>query len=312
MESESRNDVWPACGPVAEGVRFDFGCASACAVRNESRDIAVRVRRRRSAARRALERVPLVRGAARLVFSAADFFSGMCWSALMEPQQTVRGERAARIAALFRTTPQALTGLLVAVAIPAILLALLVGVPAAVEALLVQVEGLPRFAVNTICCAFRLSGLLLGVYAVCRLKLVRRLCMYRGAASKVLNAYEAYGRELTPEEVVLSPRLTDRSDGAFWIAVLLVALIAFAAHRTYGLAAQLGYRAGVLLAAAAVVGEIVRALERAHPNGIGATLRVPLVSLQHLFTIEPHAQMIEVALCAFHAACDGDEEGAEE
>ena len=186
--------------------------------------------------------------------------------------------------------------------------------PAAVEALLVQVEGLPRFAVNALCCALRMAGAVLGVYAVCRLKLIRRLCMYRGAACKVLNAYEASGPELTPEEVVLSPRLTDRSDGAFLIAVMLAALAAFACFRTDGIAAQLAYRAAALLAsaAAAVVGEIVRALERAHPNGIGATLRVPLVSLQHLFTIEPHAQMIEVALCAFHAACDGDEEGAEE
>ena len=107
-----------------------------------------------------------------------------------------------------------------------------------------------------------MAGAVLGVYSVCRLKLIRRMCMYRGAACKVLNAYEAYGPELTPEEVVLSPRLTDRSDGAFLIAVLLVALVALACHRTDGLAAQLAYRTGALLGSAAVVGEIVRALER--------------------------------------------------
>jgi uncharacterized protein YqhQ len=35
-------------------------------------------------------------------------------------------------------------------------------------------------------------------------------------------------------------------------------------------------------------------------------LRKPLVSLQHLFTIEPHNQMIEVAICAFRAAYEND------
>ena len=59
---ESKNDSRAACVPAAEGVRFDFGDASACAVRNEARDIAVRVQRRGGAARAAVERVPLVRG----------------------------------------------------------------------------------------------------------------------------------------------------------------------------------------------------------------------------------------------------------
>ena len=35
-------------------------------------------------------------------------------------------------------------------------------------------------------------------------------------------------------------------------------------------------------------------------------LRAPLVGLQHLFTIEPHNQMIEVAVCAFRAAYEND------
>lgn len=306
---ESKNDSRAACMPAAEGVRFDFGDASACAVRNEARDIAVRVQRRGGAARAAVERIPLVRGAARLFFGIADFFASLQSAARLDPQRTVRGGRGLRrFAELFSTTPQAMVALGVGIAVPAILLALMVGLPAAAEALLLQIDGIPRFAVNTICCALRMAGAVLGVYSVCRLKLIRRMCMYRGAACKVLNAYEAYGPELTPEEVVLSPRLTDRSDGAFLIAVLLVALVAFACHRTDGLAAQLAYRTGALLGSAAVVGEIVRALERAHPNGIGATLRVPLVSLQHLFTIEPNAQMIEVALCAFRAAYEADAE----
>lgn len=308
---ESRNDRRAACMPAAEGVRFDYGGASACAVRDAARDIAVRVQRRDGASREAWERVPLARGVARMFFSVADFFAGLQRAARLNPQSAVRGKRSLRrFAELFQTTPQAMVALAVGLAVPAILLALMVGLPAVFEALLTK-AGAPRFAVNALCCALRMAGAVLGVYAVCRLKLIRRLCMYRGAACKVLNAYEAYGPEVTPEEVVLSPRLTDRSDGAFLIAVMLAALAAFACFRTDGIAAQLAYRAAALLASAAVVGEIVGALERAHPNGIGATLRAPLVGLQHLFTIEPNAQMIEVALCAFRAARDAAEENGE-
>ena len=69
---------------------------------------------------------------------------------------------------------------------------------------------------------------------------------------------------------------------------------------------QLGYRIGVILAAAAVSNEIILPLERANPNSLLAVLHRPLMGLQHLFTIEPHNQMIEVALCAFRAAYEND------
>ena len=136
--------------------------------------------------------------------------------------------------------------------------------------------------------------------------------MYRGAASKVLNSYEVYGTGLTHETVMLSSRLTDRSDGAFLIVVMLASIAAFACVRPKGLLVQLCTRAGIILAAAAIIDEIVRPLENANPNGKLAALRRPLMELQHLFTIEPHNQMVEVALCAFRAACENDLTGEEE
>ena len=38
--------------------------------------------------------------------------------------------------------------------------------------------------------------------------------------------------------------------------------------------------------------------------GFGAALRKPLTFLQQMFSMEPHNQMLEVAVCAFRAACD--------
>lgn len=298
--------------PVAEGVRFEYGDATACAVRNESKDIAVRVRLESHSLRNFLDRIPFVRGILRLFGAFANFFSGLRESELLKPQEVVRGcAFTRRFAKLFRTRPQSIAAFLSALAIPVILAAMMLGLPMLVEALLLTISGLPRFATNAVCCMFRVLGALLSVYMICRLRVLNRLCMYRGAVGKVLNAYEAYGSNLTHEEALLSSRLTDQSDGAFLILVMALSIIAFACVRTNGLFVQLVYRVGMILGIAAVSNEIIRPLENADPNSALFSLRAPLTGLQHLFTIEPHNQMIEVAVCAFRAACENDrsEEG---
>lgn len=312
MAKKKAKDPILLATPAAEGVRFHYKNAAACAVRNVSKDIAVHVEVEPHGLRAFLEHIPFVRGILRLFTSFTDFFSALNESEALKPQEAVRGSAAVRqIAQLFRTRPQALWALLSALAVPVILAITVLGIPALVEALLLNISGLPRFATNAVCCMFRVLGSLLSVYMICRLKVINRLCMYRGAAAKVINAYEAYGTNLTHEEALLSSRLTDRSDGAFLILVMVLSIIAFACVRTYGLGMQLLMRISVILIVSAVVNEIIRPLENADPNGFLVTLRAPLTYLQHLFTIEPHNQMIEVALCAFRAVCDADRDGDE-
>lgn len=300
-------DVTVRATPAAEGVRFEFGTATATAVRNRRKDLTVRVVQTDHTFRNILERIPLIRGVARL-FGAFGALSGAInESARLKPRSAYHGSAFTReFARLFQIRPQSIAAFGSALLIPVILLALFIGMPAMVESVLLHIPGLPRAVVNIVCCMFRMLGALLSVYAICRLRLLNRLCMYRGAASKVLNAYEAYGTGLTHETALLSPRLTDKSDGAFLIVVMLISIVAFACVHTSGLLVQLCTRAGIILAAAAIVNEIVLPLENANPNGRLASIRQPLMELQHLFTIEPHNQMIEVALCAFRAACEND------
>ena len=291
--------------PVAEGVQFEFGDVTACAVRDERRDIAVLVERQPHFFRDLFGRVPLVRGVVRLFSTVARFFSGLNRSAGMEPQQAVRGSAGARrFAGLVRTTPQALWALLSGLLIAPILAAAMLGLPWLAERILSAVGDVPRFAVNAVCCAFRAAGLVLGVWAVSRLKVLNRLCMYRGAANKVVNAYEAYGPNFSHEDAVLSSRLADKSDGVFLLISAMLAIVLFACVRVDGWALQLAFRVGGLLAAAAVADELILPLENAGPEGLGAALRKPLTFLQQMFSMEPHNQMLEVAVCAFRAACD--------
>lgn len=291
--------------PIAEGVRFEQGSVAVYAVRNENRDVGVRVRQESHYMRDLLEKIPLVRGVVRFFSAIARFFSGLDLSASLNPQRVVRGNSAVRrFTNLFSTTPQALIALFSGLMIPIILFAAMVGLPWLVEQGLLLINGLPRFAINAVCCVFRVMGFVLSLYGICRLKLMNRLCMYRGAISKVMNAFEAFGPELTHENVVLSSRLTDRSDGAFCAVVAMISIIAFAFVRTDGLLVQLAVRVAIILAAAAVSNELILPLERAKPESFGALLRRPLIGLQQLFTIEPHNQMIEVAVCAFRALRD--------
>ena len=293
--------------PIAEGIRFQIGEAAVYAVRNEQKDISVRVRRESQFFRNLFNRIPLVRGVARLLRAGGLMLRGFSQASQMHPQSVIRGGSFTQgFAELFRTTPQTLCALLTGLLIPVILGVCMIGLPMLVDYGLMMIEDLPRFAVNTVCCMFRIGGAVLSICLIARLKVVNRLCMYRGAVGKVINAYEAYGPDLTHEEVLLSSRLTDKSDGAFAIVVMILSLIGFTCFRTDNMAAQLAVRLGIILASAAISNELILPLERTKPESLGAMLRRPLVSLQHLFTIEPHNQMIEVALCAFRAAYEND------
>ena len=308
MDKILDRDVTVRATPAAEGVQFEFGTATACAVRNRRKNLTVRVFQRDHTLRNILRRIPLLRGIARLLGAFTTLFDALGRSADLKPRSAYYGNAFTReFARLFQIKPQSISAFFSALLIPVIIFALFIGMPALIEAILLLIPGLPRAVVNIVCCMFRMLGALLSVFAISRLKVINRLCMYRGAASKVINAYEAYGTGLTHETALFSPRLTDKSDGAFLIVVMLLSIAAFAFVRTSGLLSQLCIRAGIILSIAALVNEIILPLENANPNGRLAAIRKPLVELQHLFTIEPHDQMIEVALYAFRAACENDQ-----
>jgi len=294
--------------PVVEGVRFEIGKVQAYAVRNESGDITVRVSRTSRFLHNLTGWIPFLRGVVRLFSALSGLTGGLRESGRMDPQDSIRGNRFTRgFASLFRTTPQVLSGLFCVLMIPLILAATLLGLPLLAEWGLMQFEELPRYVINAVCCLFRIVGTLLSVYWICRLRIFRRLCMYRGAAGKVLNAYRACGSGLSHENAVLSSRLTDKSDGIFMILTVITSMIVFACVRVDGTWLQLAFRIGTLLASAAVVNEILRPLEHAGPDSFRSHLRKPLWCLQHLFTLEPQNAMIEVAVCAFRAAYEENE-----
>lgn len=293
--------------PVEEGVRFELGETVSLAVRNADHDIAIHVYQQPRFFRDLFSKIPLARGVVQMLSAISRFFSGLRFSQLLNPQSAMRGTpRARRIAKLFQTTPQFLAGLADILLIPAAFLAGLWLIPRLIELLLSAFSGIPHFAVNAVCCAFRIAGLFLSVAVVSRLKLINRLSMYRGAIAKVTNAYEIYGANVTEAEVARSSELTERSDGAFLLIALSIALIGFALVRTEYVWVALAVRIGILVISAAIAGEILHPIENARADTIFARLRSRFARLQWLFTLEAHPQMIEVALQALHAATEND------
>lgn len=288
--------------PVAEGVRLEVGKYTVFAVRNADKDISVRMRREPRVLLRTMMRIPLVRGAVRMLRDIHRFFDGLSESSELEPQQIVRGtivER--RIAQLFGVHPQRIVAWIDAIAMLLIAFVCMYAVPLGAEALLLDYAGLTRAAVNGVVCAARICGFLLAIGLSCHLRLFRRMLMYRCAINKATNCYECHGA-LTLENAMEYPRYARRSEPAFLTAVMVMSMVLFSLIRTDGILLTLAVRLAILLGVAAVLNEPFSALETAELNWATRILRAPIDLIQHMTTLEPHPQVMEVALCAFRAA----------
>ena len=292
--------------PVAEGVRVQIGSATAFAVRRESKDISLRIRREYHTARNAMERIPFLRGILRFVGSAADFIDGVAESAQLEPQGIVKGSRfEQRFAELFRIRPTHFVARGSALAVILLFVGLVILGPWALDRWVLPQWELPRAGINACACAARVLGGLICVALIPRLRVINRFCMYRGALNQTLNAAPADG-DATREAAEKASRFTGKSDAAFVATVLLLSVIAFAYVRTFTLPVQLLVRALIALAVAAVINEPILLLEKAQKNRFARALLLPQIGLERLLVRKPHPQMVEVAVCAYNAALEND------
>ena len=288
--------------PVSEGVRLEAGAYTVFAVRNADRDISVRLRREPRGLMRACMRIPFLRGVARLIRSVVLFFDALSESAELEPQKSVRGTAAERaLAKLLRVHPQTVVAWTSAILIPILVFLGLYAAPKGIEFVLRRYLPLPRAGLNAAVCAMRAFGFLAAVALVGRLRVCRRLLMYQGAINKAINCYECRDA-LRAENAAAYPIVARRSESAFVVGVLFLALIAFPwlPHQAFGLAVLT--RAFLLLLIAALFNEPYSALERAKLTPLVRVLRAPMDFLQHMTALEPHPQMLEVAICALEAA----------
>ncbi len=140
----------------------------------------------------------------------------------------------------------------------------------------------------------RILIFLLYLWAVTRMKDIRRMFSYHGAEHKTIHCYER-GLELTVENVRTMPKEHPRCGTSFLFVVMIVSIfvLMFVTWTTPLL--RLLIRLCLLPIIVAISYEINRWVGR-HDNVLSTVLAWPGRQLQHLTTYEPDDGMIECAI----------------
>lgn len=150
------------------------------------------------------------------------------------------------------------------------------------------------------------------------LKDIKRLYRYHGAEHKTINCYEK-GMELTPENVMKCSRIHDRCGTSFLFIVLIINIVivglvnwALKVHvipsAPLKVLAKIGIEVVLLPVITGISYEILKLLARFH-GPISKIFKAPGMLLQKAFTTrEPDGEMVEVAIAAFKAAMEMDED----
>jgi uncharacterized protein YqhQ len=146
----------------------------------------------------------------------------------------------------------------------------------------------------------RITVFLLYLWAVSRMRELRRVFEYHGAEHKTISCYEA-GLPLTPENAQRFSRLHPRCGTSFMLIVMVVAVIVFA---------PLGTPAWYWLFASRVLGiplvaglafEVIKWFGRNRSKRWARALMTPGMKLQLLTTREPDHGQLAVAIAALEA-----------
>ena len=145
----------------------------------------------------------------------------------------------------------------------------------------------------------RLIIFLAYLFAISRMKDIRRVFQYHGAEHKTIFCYEA-NLPLTVENVKKFPRLHPRCGTAFLLIVMLVSIFVFAFLGWPDLWLRILSRIILLPLVAGLSYEIIRFSARSE-NSFVKLATLPGLWLQYLTTREPDDSMIEVAIKSLEA-----------
>src|ERR1700704_2036938 len=163
--------------------------------------------------------------------------------------------------------------------------------------LFVLVEGLVRVA------------LVLGyLAAISLLPDVRRVFMYHGAEHKTINAFES-GWPLDVSSVRRASKLHPRCGTGFLIVVMVVSVVVFSIVAIFH-PNWFWLIASRVLAIPIIAGagfESIRFMARHRQNPVIKILLIPVLGTQLITTRQPTDDMMEVAICAFNSAREGEE-----
>ena len=253
---------------------------------------------------------PLIRGVANFLDSMVNGMKAVTWSAEQQPEEMqeepskfdlwlekkLGNEKAEKIVmggAVF-------FGIVLAIALFFFLPTLLTG--------LIDDFVTSRLLRNLIEGVIRICIFLLYLWAVTRMKEIKRMFSYHGAEHKTIHCYEK-GLPLTVENVRVQPKEHPRCGTSFLFVVMIVSILVLMFVSWTNALLRLVIRLCLLPVIVAISYEFNRWVGR-HDNVLTSILSWPGRQLQHLTTFEPDDSMIECAIESIKLVIP-EEEGAD-
>ena len=188
-------------------------------------------------------------------------------------------------------------------------LVLFIGLPLLLAGLAVHRSG--SFAFVVVEGLIRV-GLVLGyLAAISLLPDVRRVFQYHGAEHKTINAFES-GWPLDVPNVRRASTLHPRCGTGFLLVVLVVSVVVFSIVALFhpNLFWLVASRIIAIPLIAGVGFELIRFMARHRYNPVVKIALLPVLGTQKFTTRQPSDDMLQVAITAFNAAREGEEETA--
>lgn len=147
----------------------------------------------------------------------------------------------------------------------------------------------------------RIAIFVLYLFAISRMKDIKRVYEYHGAEHKTISCYE-HGAELTPSSAKTFPRLHPRCGTSFLLIVLIVSILVFSLLRvTWDLIwLRILIKVALLPVIVGISYEIIKFAGR-HDNSVMRFILAPGLWLQKLTTREPDDSQLEIAIASLKA-----------
>ncbi|HZJ83126.1 MAG TPA: DUF1385 domain-containing protein [Clostridia bacterium] len=155
----------------------------------------------------------------------------------------------------------------------------------------------------------RLTGFIIYIVLISRMKDIRRVFEYHGSEHKTIHCYE-HGKELTVENAREFTTLHPRCGTAFLLIVMVISILAFSFLEWNNIFMRIGIKLLLLPLVAGVSYEIIKWAGASKSKWVGIIM-YPGLMLQKLTTKEPDDEQLEVAICSFLAAMGEWEEQEE-
>lgn len=156
------------------------------------------------------------------------------------------------------------------------------------------------FAINMVDGLLRMAIFLAFLYAVSRMKDIRRVFEYHGAEHKVVFNFES-GKPVTVRNAQAFRTFHPRCGTSFLLVVMVISMIVYALVPVHGFAAKFAARIALLPVIAGLSYELIRFAAKRQGTLMGA-LTAPGLWLQRITTKQPSDDQTEIAIRALDGA----------